>query len=160
MSLITDRSYTDLQAVMYLKNKAAASGWASLTTSEKSQWNTDLKGSYNASDLNRVGNAIDDIAGLLNTYGYSVSITAKTDWVENQLPPSIDEMNSYLNHISVIRSAYAVKPTTPVVPSSMNNLDIIKANSIEQILLDISQLIINMVATFWCSAELTAGENL
>lgn len=160
MSLITDRNNTDLQAILYLKNKAANSGWDSLTSAEKAQWNTDLKGAYNASDLNRVGNAINEIAGLLNTYGYSVSVAAKTNWAENQLPPSITEMNAYLSHISILRASYAVKATTPVVPASMNSLNIAKANSIEQILLDISELIENMITTFWCSAELIAGENL
>lgn len=160
MNLIIDRIHADLQAVLYLKNKAANTGWNSLSVEEKAQWNSSLKGAYNASDLNRVGSAINEIAGLLNAHGYSVSVTAKTNWVENQSPPSITEMNTYLENIRILRTSYAVKPTTPVIPASMNNLNIAKANSIEQILYDINELIENMITTFWCSGELIAGESL
>ena len=116
LTLVTDRTAADLAALAALKAKVVISGWAALSAAEQAEWNGEHKGAYNASDLNRVGTAIDTLTTLLTTYGYTVSTVPKTDWAENQTPPTLAQMLQYLDDIRAIRQ-FAFKPTTPLVPS-------------------------------------------
>lgn len=64
--LITDRTQADVNRVREL----ALKGWANLTEGEKAEWNAGMKGAYNATDLNRVTQAMDYINAELEGYGY------------------------------------------------------------------------------------------
>ena len=64
--LITDRTQADVTRVREL----ALKGWANLTEEEKAEWNAGMKGAYNATDLNRVTQAMDYINAELEGYGY------------------------------------------------------------------------------------------
>ena len=64
--LITDRTQADVNRVREL----ALKGWANLTDAEKAEWNAGMKGAYNATDLNRVTQAMDYINAELEGYGY------------------------------------------------------------------------------------------
>ena len=61
LNLITDRTQADVDCVRQL----AAKGWAAMTAEERAAWNGGLKGAYNASDLNRVGSAVEYVANRL-----------------------------------------------------------------------------------------------
>ena len=65
-TLITDRTQADVTRVREL----ALKGWANLTEEEKAEWNAGMKGAYNATDLNRVTQAMDYINAELEGYGY------------------------------------------------------------------------------------------
>ena len=67
-------------------------------------------------------------------------------------------MQRYLADVAALRAALAVLPTTPEVPPDMVKLTYAEANSIEQILKDLDQLLTNMAAAWFCSGDVYSGE--
>ena len=141
LSLITDRSISDLTALYALRNKIKS---RTATVAEWSEWLDGSKGSYNATDLNRVGQAIQYLADLLNSYGYSVTISPKTDWTISDIPRESD-MTLYLADLEALKAAFY---GTVTLPGSMDNLTPETANDIEKPLLEIETYINRMVAGF------------
>ena len=73
-NLVTDRTQADVERVKAL----AAKGFAAMTSDEQAEWLAGMKGAYNASDLNRVGTALNYLAGrLASICGKSITWTAK-----------------------------------------------------------------------------------
>ena len=95
--LITDRTAADVNRVKAL----AAKGWAGMTAAERTEWLGEMRGAYNASDLNRVGSAVDYVAKRLRSCGIFVSVAPRMDWQETDIPTRA-EMAAYL---AVNRSA-------------------------------------------------------
>lgn len=154
LHLITDRTQADVNRARALLRK----WWAgTMTDAEKAEWALDLKGTYNASDLNRVGAAVRYVAGRLREYGYSVAVAPKEDWLVDD-DPTAGQMESFRRDIAAIRAALAVKPSTPPVPDSMDGLTYIEANNIEQILLDVDALLTLISQGLYYSGEIYAGE--
>ena len=118
-------------------------------------WNN--KGTYNASDLNRVGAAVKYIADRLTALGYAAPVTAKTDRTETDIPTA-SQMETYRGNIASLRAVIAVLTSTPETPKTMRALDYVKANNIEQILQDLDPLITNMEQAWFFSGDLYAGE--
>lgn len=154
MQLITDRVQADVDRVAQLAERVSA---GTETEAEKTEWASDLKGAYNASDLNRVGAAVAYVAGRLNGYGYAVTVTPKQDWTGSDIPTQ-ESMTSYLADVAALRGAIAVMASTPPTPDSANNLTWQEANDIEQILLDVDELLTRMAAAWFYSGDLYAGE--
>lgn len=154
LHLITDRTQADVDRVRALLRK-----WrdGTMTDAEKAEWALDLKGAYNASDLNRVGAAVRYVAGRLHEHGYKVAVAPKEDWLEDD-DPTAGQMESYRRDIAAIRSALAVKPSTPPAPGSMDGLTYVEANNIEQILLDVDALLTLISQGLYYSGEIYAGE--
>lgn len=152
LNLITDRTLADVNRVKRLSGK----GWAAMTAAEKAEYLTDMKGSYNASDLNRVGAAVEYVANRLHEYGYACEVSPRQNWTRTDIPTPA-EMASYITDVATIRSALAVKPTTPQAPTDAENLTYIEANNIEQILLDVDALITLMSLTFVYSGQVNSG---
>ena len=115
------------------------------------------KGTYNASDLNRVENAMSVIASRLTEAGYAVSITTKTDWSKNDVPPAA-EMDRYLRNLAALRSAFSMPEQTPETPADMVRLTYQEANNIEKILEEVAALLINAECACVCSGDLYSGE--
>lgn len=115
------------------------------------------KGSYNASDLNRVGSAMDYLRDRFNSNGYHIQINPKTTWREIDVPTQSD-MTLYLGDLGTLKSAIALPVYTPEAPSSMEKLTYNKANDIERILEIIDAMITLMVNGYWYSGELYSGE--
>lgn len=69
--LITDRTQDDVKEWLNLRAK----GLAAMTEAEKEKWIAGMRGSYNASDLNRVTSAMSYLANLYRQYGYAVTYT-------------------------------------------------------------------------------------
>ncbi len=69
--LITDRTQDDVKEWLNLRAK----GLAAMTEAEKEKWIAGMRGSYNASDLNRVTSAMSYLANLYRQYGYAVAYT-------------------------------------------------------------------------------------
>ncbi len=132
LSLITDRTAEDVA------NKTA-------------------KGFYNATDLNRVGAAVEYVAGRFQALGYDCPVSVKKDWSESDTPTA-SKMETYRQNIVTLRRQIVVLQTTPKTPETIRQLDYIRANNIEQILMDLDSLISNITKSWYFSGELYAGE--
>lgn len=115
------------------------------------------KGFYNASDLNRVGAAVEYIAARFTALGYHCPVTVKKDWLTSDAPTA-SQLETYRQNIVTLRALIAVMQSTPEAPASMAGLNYVKANNIEQILLDLDALITNITKSWCFSGELYAGE--
>lgn len=156
LNLITDRTQADVDRTSYLASLWVA-GVFTGTDAELAEWNSDLKGSYNASDLNRVGSAMNYVANRFTESGYHPVISPRIDWTEDDIPRESD-MEHYLADLNILRGVLAVMPTTPEVPEDMDGLTYQEANNIEQTLLDIDSLITRMMAAWFYCGDLYCGE--
>ena len=123
------------------------------------------KGSYTASDLNRVGAAMNYVADRLKAQGYDPHISPKTDWKDGDwVTPAAQVV--YLGDLVELRKQFALYETTPEVPprilataiNSNDGLTYTWANDIEQILMDIDVLLTNIAAGWLYSGEIYSGE--
>lgn len=119
--------------------------------------NKTAKGFYNASDLNRVGAAVQYVAERFAAQGYAVTVSPKTDWLASDIPTA-SELETYRQNIATLRALIAVMKSTPETPETMRFLDYIKANDIERILLDLDTLLTNAALAWYQSGEIYAGE--
>ena len=162
-SLVTDRTQEDVDRAVYLNGlwvydeAAGAMSWSG-TSAELAEWTDGSKGAYNAEDLNRVGAAVEYVAGRFAAYGYAVSVSPKQDWAMGDIPREAD-MVKYLAEVEQLRSLISVMPTTPETPGDMANLWWWEANDIEQILVDVDQVLEIMITTFVPCGEAICGED-
>lgn len=112
-------------------------------TSADVQNNTE-KGYYNYTDLNRVGHNVEYLAGLLNGYGYEVTVTPKTDWAVGDIPTYV-QMTQYLTDLATLKDAFY---GTVTLPATMNSITHDDANRIELQLAQIETNINHMIAGF------------
>lgn len=152
--LITDRILADVDRIAQLAGRVSA---GTATDAEKTEWATDLKGAYNASDLNRVWAAVAYVARRLNGYGYYVSVNPKQDWTANDIPTA-GQMATYIQDVAALRGTIAVMDSTPPTPESASGLTWQEANNIEQIILDVDELLTRMAAAWFYSGDLFSGE--
>lgn len=124
---------------------------------EQDVTNKTAKGSYNTSDLNRVGAAMAYLRDRFNANGYDIQIDPKTTWREIDVPTQSD-MTLYLGYLGTLKSAITLPEWTPEAPASMEYLTFTKANDIERILEIIDAMITLMVNGYWYSGELYSGE--
>lgn len=115
------------------------------------------KGFYNASDFNRVGAAVEYLAKRLDENGVFVAVAPKLDWQMSDIPTA-EQMVQYLADVAALRSALPVTDSTPETPDAMSDLDWIKANAIEQILVDLDGTIKRIPLGYVYSGEIYAGE--
>lgn len=154
LNLITNRTQADVDRVATLTARMSA---GTATEAELAEWQSDLKGAYNTSDLNRVGAAVAYVAGRLNGYGYYVSVSPKQDWTDNDTPTA-GQMATYIQDVAALRGAISVMNSTPPTPDSASGLTWREANDIERILLDVDELLTRMAAAWFYSGDLYAGE--
>ena len=115
------------------------------------------KGTYNASDLNRVGAAMIYVADKLREMGYAPSVSPKTDWVDLEwFTPSAAMV--YLKDLEELRRQFAMMQTTPDVPAGMDRFTHQEANNIEKILEDIDLLLTNAAKAWFFSGDVFSGE--
>lgn len=153
LELITDRTQQDVARLQALAEK----GFANMTDAERTEWLAPSKGAYNASDLNRVEQAVAYLHDRLNAYGYRMVIEPIRVWTAADVP-TVHEMARYIVNIKAIRQAFVTLATTPSVPETMNRLTYADANAIEQILSDVDRLLHNTIASFTHSGEIYGGE--
>ena len=140
MELITNRTLQDVERWRTLRDK----GWESMTTDEREEWSGKLnttpnaaRGMYTHNDLNRVERAVDVISKRLRELGYAhETLSVKVDWQCDDVFTKAD-MVRYLNNLTVIRNTAVAYPDTPPVPNVNGSFDYVKANNIEQLLLDL-----------------------
>lgn len=123
------------------------------------------KGTYNASDLNRVGAAMNYVADRLREQGYDPHISPKTDWKDDDwVDPSTQAL--YLGGLSELRKQFAMMESTPEVPprilatgiNTNDGLTYTWANNIEKILEDVDYLLIKSMQSRFFSGDLFSGE--
>lgn len=153
LQLITDRTQEDVNEAREL----SVLGWANMSAQQKDDYLNGLKGAYNATDLNRVGGAVNYVASRLVEAGYAINVSPKLNWTVSDTPTWSD-LTTYLDNISEIRSTLTVPPSTPPAPDDMAGLTYQEANNIEQILLDVDALITNMINAYFYSNEIQCGE--
>ena len=179
-TLITDRTQSHVNRLLYLSGK----GWDNLTADEKGEWRygplipmvdgngeqfTDVngellwcregvqRGAYNASDLNRVGEALIYIAGRLRAAGYDVNVNPRVDWADGEWPTPAHAAQ-LLADVSALRGQFAQMSSTPEVPADMEKLVYTEANDIEKILVSVDLLLTNIMAAWFYSGEVYSGE--
>lgn len=153
LHLITDRTQFDVDWVKTLRKK----GWENMAPEERFEWEIGLKGAYNCADLNRVQSAVRYLRDRLEAVGFSVKLSDAKIWTLQDVPTQ-SEMAEYLADVRAIRGVFTLLKTTPPVPDTMAGLTYIKANNIEQILLDMDRVLTNMIANYVYSGEIFGGE--
>ena len=115
------------------------------------------KGSYNASDLNRVGAAMAYLRDKLNDNGYFVEISPKTDWRKADVPTDTS-MAFYLECVRLVRGILPLPSNTPEVPEAMKNLTYTTANNIEKILEAVDSMLAKSISFLYYSGDIYSGE--
>ena len=156
--LITDRTQQDVDRIRELAKKLNA---GTATVEELAEWNSIvLKGSYDYSDLNRVGDAVQYLSEILKIHGYDCPVIPKLDWSESGRGAPSD-MEQYLQNVQTLRGILTLLPETPNVPADMEKLTWQEANAIEQILVDLESTIKTMLKTrVACGDAYCGGEYL
>ena len=152
--LITDRTTADVARVITLTSKLAQ---GTATAAERAEWLTNLKGAYNASDLNRVGTYVQLLTDKMHEIGLFPDTVGRNNWTESDYNDAA-ALDYYLVDINKIRTAINAMPSTPPVPDTMQELNYIRANNIEQILLDMNRMTDNLIDGLYYSGEVYAGE--
>ena len=123
------------------------------------------KGTYNASDLNRVGAAMNYVFDRLKAAGYDPHISPKTDWKGDEWV-DLAAQSVYLSDLSELRKQFNVMKSTPEVPPRLlatgintnDGLTYTWANDIEKILEDVDYLLTKSIQSRFFSGELFSGE--
>ena len=113
-------------------------------------------GTYNYTDLNRVNEAVDYIADMLRSYGYTVNIESAKTWAENDIPFA-SEMNVYISRVRAL-AVIDFSPRPPTLPPGMDRLTYSGANNIEQFLLELGTIAEKIPRTWYYSGEVYGGE--
>jgi len=148
-SLITDRTEADVARWRTLRGK----GFLGMTPAELEEWMQPMKGSYGATDLNRVGEAMLFLLDLVDKLGIYMPLDIKTDWQDGDIP-SPAQLGLYITNINTLRTAVA---GLPEVPDGHNNLDYIGANEIEQMFVVMEVVIGYIMAAFRHSGVTISG---
>ena len=149
--LITDRKQADADRVAAL----ALMDYESMSDTERAEWDSGLKGAYNASDLNRVESAVaylDEALRVLpvelREYAANLDVawdeyfdvpyepnayevSTKQDWTMKDIPTPAD-MDRYLANVIKLRNA--LQFASDALPQTMNDLRWQGANAIESAL--------------------------
>lgn len=154
-TLITDRTEGDVATAIQLAQKIS-SGEA--TDSEINQFLSVLKGVYNYTDLNRVGEAVDYLRNRLSDdAGTYVEVSPKTDWAETDIPNQ-QQATQYIADIQNIRAAFLLPEGTLEAPDTLTGLTYSGANAIETILYNLNETIDALKITLITSGEVFSGE--
>ena len=120
------------------------------------------KGTYNATDLNRVGQAVLIVAQALAKLDIIVNVAPKTNWSIGEIP-TVAEMKRYSMDISNLRNIINLFPLPlddplPYAPATMNGLTYDKANDIEKILIDLSNVADKIMQSFIYCGTVYSGQ--
>lgn len=172
---VTDRTAADVARLQELKTKIQS---RTATASELSEWLGDMKGAYNASDMNRVGGDVDYLYTLMQTTPAAIlaylesigvapdenfvlaidlppALSPKTDWTVADIPTA-GQLSDYLANIRALRDAVGL--SDPIdMPASMGMLTYKGANAIEQLLEAINTYLVDGTAEMEDRADRAAA---
>lgn len=147
--LVTDRTKADMDVIRALWKKPVQT-W---TEEEQAAWAGAVqRGSWTAETLNRVGIAVDFLAGELEKRGYMPSVQSKTDWTM-QDAPTLPQMTTYLQNVETVRSAQGVY--IPDIPGTLRMASHEAFNAVEKALVETDAVFPHYFA--WTSGEITCG---
>ncbi len=154
-NLIFDRTQSDVERVKQL-TAALVAGTA--TAAERAEFVAGMKGAYNATDLNRVGAAVEYLRNRLSDdAGTYVDVSPKTDWTETDIPTT-EQAAQYISDVQNIRAAFILPDNTPPAPDSLSGLTYSQANDIETIFQNLDKTIESLKITLITSGEVFSGE--
>ena len=155
LELVTDRTAADVKRWRQLQSK----GYEAMTEAERTEWDSGMKGAYNITDLNRVGNALKYLQNRLSVTGYlqGYKITPKTDWNVSDVPTAAD-FTAYIRSVNSVREALTMLHTTPEPLSETGGIGFQDANDIEQILTDTEYLLNQLQAMYHYYGDIYCGE--
>lgn len=116
------------------------------------------KGTYNASDLNRVCAAINSVTARLYADGYGEPVTLRTDFAPTG-DVRIGELSPIVESVKMIRGCLGGFEDTPNAPDSIRFLDYNGANAIEKILYDADLLLDRLEDARVFAGEMYSGED-
>lgn len=129
MEFVYDRNLIDVQESKELLALINSIGYINLTAEQKAKFNSDLKGCFNYTTINRIESNCAEIANFLG-----ISISTK-NW-NTYILPKTEDFERIKNNVQQIRDSGFVYSSTPLVPSlPLNRYD--KINDIEKILHDV-----------------------
>ncbi len=102
------------------------------------------KGTYNASDLNRVGTAAEELGVFGIDAGYPIVGTFRKDYMEGEIPLA-EEMEYYLSQVHKCRNSFF--DLGILLPHTMDGLNYVAANNIEKVFVEIEKSIQQMQKT-------------
>ena len=110
---------------------------------------------YNATDLNRVGAAVQYLANKLTSSGLIITVSPKLDWTMLDIPTAA-QMQQYIDDVQAIKAAFYGSQR---IPASMDNLTAAGANNIEKAVLEVETLSNRMIAALvaQCGINHTGG---
>lgn len=152
-TLIFDRTLDDVQYVQQL-NTLNLSG---MSTEQLTEYLSNLKGAYNASDLNRVESAVNYLIERLKITGNHINLLTKTSWNIREWM-TLSEAMRYLHNVDTIKSCFTLPDNVPDVPEDLNKLTFQEANDIEEILYMVDTIITNISKAWLYSGDIFAGE--
>lgn len=154
-TLITDRTGGDVATAIQLAQKIST---GNATEAEITEFLTVMKGSYNYTDMNRVGQAVAYLRDRLqDDAGTYVEVAPKTDWANGDIPTT-EQAAQYIADIQNIRAAFLLPDGTPEAPDTLTGLTYSGANAIETILYNLNETIDTLKITLITSGEVFAGE--
>lgn len=154
-ALITDRTASDVSEAVSLAQKIST---GNATEAEITEFLTVMKGSYNYTDMNRVGQAVAYLRDRLrDDAGTSVEVAPKTDWANGDIPTT-EQAAQYISDVKSIRAAFILPDGTPEAPDTLTGLTYSQANAIETILYNLNTTIDALKITLITSGEVFAGE--
>ena len=164
-TLITNRTQADVDALLALYAKPKAMWTAD-------EWNEFLlgshRGAYNASDMNRVLDALDYLADRVTEFGYRKATVKRPSILDGDDVrtyykigdcPTVLEFAQYLENIAQIRSVLSLPADVPAVPEDIGQrITIEEANNIELILTAVEVLLNRISLSWFYSGEVYSGE--
>lgn len=124
---ITDRSILDIQKLQEYDEI----GYKNLTTEQKDEWLSGMKGALNSSDLNRIESNQQYILNLLSN---QYILTFKTNWLMTDFVEDSDE-NRILMNLKTLMQPFNFEEEPQVPEKPLNYFE--KINQIESIILQI-----------------------
>lgn len=150
--MITDRTQADVDEVYALKAKfvvADSVGSYILvgrvedkylvftgTQTEYDKYMGGLRGAFNYTDLNRIGNAIRYLQMFANGLGIYPNIVGKNDWNPNIDHVETSDIIDMLNDLITLKAITGIGNT---VPDNLNSMTYETANELEAIIVDAYQ---------------------
>ena len=117
----------------------------------------DLKGSLNSSDLNRIEHNCEYLNDLLYNEGYGISIATKTDWVMEDIPYLLEEVNRIRSNVTDLAQQYLSATNTIYIPlSQFINYEGVNNIELQLVILDI--VLSKMIESYLYCGEVECGE--
>ncbi len=168
-TLIFDRTQEDVDRVYELRNKILSGGMSALSKEEKDEWLAGMKGSYNYTDINRVGEAVqyiydrmqalpDELDAYRESQGvedspefhvpYDISkimVFPTTNATMDEIPTQL-YIGFYLANLAVLSDALTLPDDAPNYPMSLDYMTYETANDIERLLYVINDAVSDLEA--------------